>query len=177
MFKRILITLFLLTALISLFGCKNEGGLDVPNVTIIGGGKTIGYHKTIIKKDDNVNNNEKIADIFKGLLVEQSELVLVKADETIEINFESIPPKKVILYDHYIHESDGTNKFGKANVREIQFDGNTYSFKLGRASTELLESDLSGYKYRGLRLRCEWDNYEYEYAFVVKTLRIPDASS
>ncbi len=172
MFKRMLIILFFLTAIISFFGCQSEGRLDISDVTITGSSKTIGYHKTIIEKD-NLNDNEKIANIFKMLLDEQSELVLVKADETIEIEFNNIPPKRITLYDHYIHELDGTNKFGEADYREIQSDGNVYSFKLGRTSAELLESDLRGYKYRGLRLSCEWDNYEYEYAFVVKTIMIP----
>lgn len=170
MFKRMLITSMFSTAIIIIliFWCRNEEDGNITKVTITTGGKAIDYHMVIFEQD-TVNDSDKIANTFIELIDEQSVIVLVKKDETIEIEFNNNPPKKVTIYDHYIYESDGRNQYGDADVREIQSDGNEYSFKLGTTSAELFESDLRGYKYRGLRLLCEWEDHKCEYVFVVKT--------
>lgn len=106
MYKKILIALLCLAVFGSFSGCKSEGGSNVTNITITSGGKKISYDGTITKQDVT-DNSEIVAKVFKSLADKQSELIMVKPDETIDIKFDQNPPKKVTLYDHYINESDG----------------------------------------------------------------------
>lgn len=177
--KKLLINLFILIVLVLCIGCKKKESEDLTTITITNGDQTINYNCIHIEKNTEEDTN-KITDTFRTLADKESKPVLIKENEDINIEFGVDPPKKVTLYDHYIDPSDGSDKYADADIIELkpnEDDINTYSYTLGHTSAEMFESNLSGYQYRGLCLRCEWDDKTDEYLFVVKTQRISNTQS
>jgi len=166
--------LILLMLLIS-NGCsrKKDVNESLEKIAITGGNKSINYECISIDKNKYLDPDQ-IAEIFKTLIDKEAELIVIAKDESIFINLGDLKPNKVTLYDHYINPTDGRNLYGDADFRELETvdeNKNIYSFTLGSTSAEVYESNLSGDKYRGLRLQCELDDLIYEYFFVVITHR------
>lgn len=146
-------------------------------ITILSGDKSINYKCISIDREidrEKDLESDQIAEVFKTLIDKEADLIVMTKDESIDINLGGLKPNKVTLYDHYINPTDGRNLYGAADAKElvtVDENNNIYSFTLGSTSAEIYESNLSGDKYRGLRLRCELDDLIYEYFFVVITHR------
>lgn len=132
------------------------------DIEILSAINKIEYQKIITIQDE-----ADLAHEFKEL-IDTSTVLLLNANDTIEIIFKKDPPPEAQLYDYYIFMESGRNKYGNAQIRNLEINENIYFIRIGTNSAELLESDLSKPKYRGFRLICQWDNFKCEYLFVIR---------
>lgn len=162
--KKILyfITLLLLILIVIIFLVYQKGETKVSDIEILGSMNKIEFQKIITVQDET-----DLAHNFKEL-IDSTTVLLLTSNDSIEIKFEKNPPSEAQLYDYYIYKESGKNKYGNAQIRNLEINENIYSFKIGTNSAELLESDLSKPKYRGFRLICQWDNFKCEYLFVIR---------